>query len=53
MIIIICGLPGVGKTTLAKGIAPLINAVILSTDRIRKRATFQTHLHKARKKVDL
>jgi len=36
MIIVICGLPGVGKTTLAKEIAPLINAVILSTDKIRK-----------------
>lgn len=36
MIIIICGLPGVGKTTLAKGLAPLINAVILATDKIRK-----------------
>jgi predicted kinase len=36
MIIIICGLPGVSKTTLAKGLAPLINAVILATDKIRK-----------------
>ena len=36
MIIIICGLPGVGKTTLAKEIAPLVNAVLLSTDKIRK-----------------
>ena len=36
MIIIICGLPGVGKTTVAKGLAPLLNAVILSTDKIRK-----------------
>ncbi len=36
MIIVICGLPGVGKITLAKEIAPLINAVILSTDKIRK-----------------
>ena len=36
MIIIICGLPGVGKTTVAKGLAPLINAVILATDKIRK-----------------
>ena len=33
---IICGLPGVGKTTLAEDLAPLINAVVLSTDRIRK-----------------
>ena len=36
MIIIICGLPGVGKTTVAKELAPLVNAVILSTDKIRK-----------------
>ena len=32
----ICGLPGVGKTTVAKKLAPLLNAVILSTDKIRK-----------------
>lgn len=36
MIIIVCGLPGVGKTTLSKEIAPLLNALILSTDKIRK-----------------
>ena len=36
MILIICGLPGVGKTTLAKEISPLIDAEILSTDKIRK-----------------
>jgi predicted kinase len=36
MIIVICGLPGVGKTTVAKELAPLVNAVILSTDKIRK-----------------
>jgi predicted kinase len=36
MIVIICGLPGVGKTTLARGLAPLINATVLSTDKIRK-----------------
>lgn len=36
MIIVICGLPGVGKTTLAKEIALLVNAVLLSTDKIRK-----------------
>ena len=33
---IVCGLPGVGKTTIAKDLAPLINAVVLSTDKIRK-----------------
>ncbi len=36
MIVLICGLPGTGKTTLAKHIAPLIDAVILSSDKIRK-----------------
>jgi predicted kinase len=36
LIILICGLPGVGKTTLAQKLAPLINAVILSSDKIRK-----------------
>lgn len=36
MIILICGYPGVGKTTLANELGPLINAVILSTDKIRK-----------------
>lgn len=36
MIVIICGLPGVGKTTLARDLAPLLNAVVLSTDKIRK-----------------
>ena len=36
MIILFCGLPGVGKTRLANELAPLINAIVLSTDRIRK-----------------
>jgi predicted kinase len=36
LIIIICGLPGVGKSTLAKNLAPMINATILSSDKIRK-----------------
>ena len=36
MIVFICGLPGVGKTRLANELAPLINAVVLSTDKIRK-----------------
>ena len=36
MIIIICGLPGVGKSTLAKSLSPMINATILSSDKIRK-----------------
>jgi predicted kinase len=36
LIVIVCGLPGTGKTTVAKNIAPLIRATILSTDKIRK-----------------
>jgi len=36
MLVVICGLPGVGKTTFAKKLAPLINAIVLSTDKIRK-----------------
>lgn len=36
MIIIICGLPGVGKSTLARHLAPVFNATILSSDKIRK-----------------
>ena len=36
MIVIICGLPGTGKTTIAKKLAPIIDAVVLSTDKIRK-----------------
>lgn len=36
MIIIICGLPGVGKSTLAKHLAPVFDATTLSSDKIRK-----------------
>lgn len=36
MIVIICGLPGTGKTTIAKKLAPTINAIVLSSDKIRK-----------------
>jgi predicted kinase len=36
LIVIVCGLPGVGKTTLSRELAPIINAIILSTDKIRK-----------------
>ncbi len=34
--IIVCGLPGVVKTTLARQLAPFIKAVVLSTDKIRQ-----------------
>lgn len=36
MIVVVCGLPGTGKTTIAKKLAPVINAIVLSTDKIRK-----------------
>jgi hypothetical protein len=36
LIVLVCGLPGVGKTTFSKQLAPLIDAAILSTDKIRK-----------------
>lgn len=36
LIVIVCGLPGVGKTTLANNLAPLLNASVLSTDKTRK-----------------
>ncbi len=36
IIIIICGLPGVGKSTISNDLARLINAVVLSSDKIRK-----------------
>lgn len=36
LILLFCGLPGVGKTILANELAPLIDAVVLSTDKIRK-----------------
>lgn len=36
LIVVLCGLPGVGKTTLAIDLAPLIKAVVLSSDKIRK-----------------
>ena len=31
-----CGLSGVGKTTIARELAPLVNGVVLCTDKIRK-----------------
>jgi predicted kinase len=47
LIVILCGLPGTGKTTLAKELAPLIDAVVLSTDKIRKqliiKPTYKRH----------
>jgi predicted kinase len=36
LIVLFSGLPGVGKTRLANELAPLINAIVLSTDKLRK-----------------
>lgn len=36
MIVIVCGLPGVGKSSLSMRLAPLIDAVVLSSDKVRK-----------------
>jgi predicted kinase len=36
IILLFCGLPGVGKTTLARSVASRIGASILSSDKIRK-----------------
>jgi predicted kinase len=49
--VIVCGLPGVGKTTIAKDLAPLINGVILSTDKIRKELIPNPTYEKQEKKL--
>lgn len=36
IVILLCGLPGVGKTTLARSVASTTGATILSSDKIRK-----------------
>ena len=36
--ILICGLPGSGKTTLAERLVPMLNAVWLNADEVRKNA---------------
>lgn len=36
MIVLVCGLPGVGKTSISKQLAKLTKWVVLSTDKIRK-----------------
>lgn len=51
MIILICGYPGVGKTTLANELGPLINAVILSTDKIRKELIDKPNYSEEEKKL--
>jgi len=51
LIILICGYPGVGKTTLANELGPLINAVILSTDKIRKELVDKPNYSEEEKKL--
>jgi hypothetical protein len=51
LIILICGYPGVGKTTLANELGPLINAVILSTDKIRKELVYKPNYSEEEKKL--
>jgi predicted kinase len=36
LIVLVCGLPGVGKTSISKQLAKLTKWVVLSTDKIRK-----------------
>lgn len=36
MLIVVCGLPGTGKSTIARYLSKKLDAIILSTDRIRK-----------------
>jgi predicted kinase len=36
LIVLVCGLPGVGKTSISNELAKLTNWVVLSTDKIRK-----------------
>ncbi|MDQ4066855.1 MAG: AAA family ATPase [Thermoproteota archaeon] len=52
MLILVCGLPGVGKTSLANELAPLINAIVLSTDKIRKELLSQpTYTNEEKKSI--
>src|SRR5215218_9274476 len=48
LIVLFSGLPGVGKTKLANELAPLIKAVVLSTDKIRKELIYDVMLLVAR-----
>jgi predicted kinase len=51
LIILFSGLPGVGKTSLANEMAPLINAVVLSTDKLRKELISKPTYTKEEKKL--
>jgi predicted kinase len=48
---LVCGYPGVGKTTLANEIGSLINGVVLSTDKIRKELINQPNYSEQEKKL--
>jgi predicted kinase len=52
-VLIMCGLPGVGKTTIAKQLALLINGVVLSTDKIRKELFYKPSYGRRERKIDL
>ena len=43
-IVLIMGLPGSGKTTLAKELVPMLNAKWLNADKIRTESVSYTHL---------
>jgi predicted kinase len=49
LIVLFSGLPGVGKTKLANELAPLIKAVVLSTDKIRKELISNPHTQRRKK----
>lgn len=51
MIVLVCGYPWVGKTTLANEIGPLINGVVLSTDKIRKELIDNPNYNEQEKKL--
>lgn len=51
LIVIICGLPGIGKTTLAKNLAEQIEAQVLSTDKIRKELISKPTYHKKEREL--
>jgi predicted kinase len=51
LIVLFCGLPGVGKTSLANEFAPLINAIVLSTDKIRKEVISKPKYTKEEKRL--
>jgi predicted kinase len=51
LLILVCGYPGVGKTTLANELASFINARVLSADKIRKELIEKPNYSKEEKKL--